>query len=317
MNTGIHQPPGSTALRTPDASVQAWRRETALLLGVGDAVARQFGDTGLIEVEGQPVTLHPLHGEVDGPWVATARVARPSTVKEADWCDALLQANARSMLLTHAAFGLAQEGDAILVMRIPADHDHPRFHSTGLDGLLAMANALREGVSSLASASPSTVATSGSVGAAGPPESERPELDATDDIAELIRDTALKLGASPEQAVEAARSGCMDLFGQRVGMVCDPDDEGLVVSIDLGDAFLDNVERCRIALAASLELILHAGAAVSRTARHCRLIARCPLQGQTAASLAVWLQGLAALVVAMRAQRASDPVAPASITSQH
>lgn len=317
MNAGTPQSPGSTALRTPDASIQSWRRETALLLGVGDDVARQFGDTGLIEVEGRAVTLHPVHGEVAGPWVATARVARPATVKEADWCDALLQANARSMLLTHAAFGLAQEGDAILVMRIPADHDHPRFHCTGLDGLLAMANAMRDGVSSPASASPSTVATSGSVGAAGPLESERPELDATPEIAELIRDAAVNLGASPEQAVEAARTGCMDLFGQRVGMVCDPDEEGLVVSIDLGDAFLDSVERCRIALAASLELSLHAGAAISRTARHGRLIARCPLRGQTAASLADWLQGLAALVVAMRAQRASDPVAPASITSSH
>jgi len=318
MNTGINPSNSKSkfASGASGASVQAWRRETALLLGVSEPVARQFGDTGLIEVEGMPVTLHPLHGQPAGPWVATARVARPPAVKEADWCDALLLANTQSLLLTHAAFGLAEEGDAILVMRIPPEHDHPRFLSADLDGLVAMCNALSDGVSSRAGAAAQAVAAPDTLRGTEPTESESPELDATDEVAELIRGAALHLGASPEQAVETARTGSLELVGQRVGIVCDPDDEGLVVAIDLGDAFLDSTERCRIALAASLDLILQAGAAVGRTPQRCQLMARCALQGQSAHSLAARLHDLAALAAAMRAHQSHVPEAPALATSQ-
>lgn len=318
MNTGINSSSSKSvpASAASGASVQAWRRETALLLGVSEPVAQQFGETGLIEVEGKAVTLHPLHGQSVGPWVATARVARPPAVKEADWCDALLLANTQSLLLTHAAFGLAEEGDAILVMRIPPEHDHPRFLSADLDGLVAMCNALSDGVSSRAGAATQAVAAPGALRGTEPPENESPELDAPSEVAELIRGAALHLGASPEQAMEAARTGSMELVGQRVGIVCDPDDEGLVLAIDLGDAFLDSAERCRIALAASLELILHTGAAVGRTPQRCQLMARCALQGQSAASLAAWLHGLAALAAAMLAHQSEELAASAPGTSK-
>lgn len=321
MNTSTNSS-SFAAVRAPatsGASVQAWRRETALLLGVSQPVAQQFGDTGLIEVEGKPVTLHPLHGKPVGPWIATARVARPPAVKEADWCDALLRANTQSLLLIHAAFGLTEEGDAILVMRIPLEHNHPRFLCADLDGLVAMCNALSDGaasrVVSRASAATPEGAVTDTLRGAEQAESESPELDAPGEVVELIRGAALHLGASPEQAVEAARTGSLELVGQRVGIVCDPDDEGLVLAIDLGDAFLDSVERYRIALAASLELILHTGAAVGRTPQRCQLMARCALQGQSAASLAAWLHGLAALAAAMRAHHSEGSVA--SGTSQH
>jgi hypothetical protein len=300
----------------PSASIQAWRRETALLLGVSEPVAQQFGETGLIEVEGMPVTLHPLHGQVAGPWIATARIPRPLAVKEADWCDALLLANTRSLLLTHAAFGLAKEGDDILVMRIPPEHDHPRLHGAALDGLVAMCKALSDGVSSRAGVAAPALAAPHTLRDTEPPDSESPELDATDEVAELLRGAALQLGASPEQAVEAARTGSMEFVGQRVGMVCDPDDEALVVAIDLGNAFLDSTERCRVALAASLDMILQAGAAVSRSPQGCQLMARCTLQGESAHSLAAWLHGLAALAAAMRAHHSQALTAPAPATSQ-
>jgi len=318
MNTGINSSSSKSvpASAASGASVQAWRRETALLLGVSEPVAQQFGETGLIEVEGKAVTLHPLHGQSVGPWVATARVARPPAVKEADWCDALLLANTQSLLLTHAAFGLAEEGDAILVMRIPPEHDHPRFLSTDLDGLVAMCNALSDGVSSRAGAATQGVAAPDALRGTEQAESESPELDAPGEVAEMIRGAALHLGASPEQAMEAARTGSMELVGQRVGIVCDPDDEGLVLAIDLGDAFLDSAERCRIALAASLELILNTGAAVGRTPQRCQLMARCALQGQSAASLAAWLHGLAALAAAMLAHHSEELAASAAGTAQ-
>lgn len=320
MNTRINSSSSKSvsASAATGASVQAWRREAALLLGVSEPVAQQFGETGLIEVEGKPVTLHPLLGQAAGPWVATARVARPPAVNEADWCDALLLANTRSLLLTHAAFGIAEDGDATLVMRIPPEHDHPHLHSTDLDGLVTMCNALRDGVSSRAGAATHAVAAPDTVRGTEPTETESPELDATDEVVELIRGAALQLGASPEQAVQAARTGSLDLLGLRAGVACDPDDEALVVAIDLGDDFLDSSKRCRIALAATLELILQAGAAVGRTAqRQCQLMARCALQGQSADSLAAWLHGLAVLAATMRAHHSQNLATPAAATSQH
>ena len=305
MNTVLNA--SSSAAPPPRAGaetcVQTWRRETALLLGVSEAAAQDFGDTGVIEVAGKPVTLHPLHNQAFGPWLATARVSRPHTVGEADWCHALLHANTQTLLLTHAAFGLADEGDAILAMRIPPEHDHPRLHATDLDGLLALCNAMSDGALSHAGFATHRAAPPPETHSTQPPLNDNPELEASDDIARLIRGAALHLGASPEQAAESARTGSLELGGQHIGLVCDPDDDALIAAVDLGTGFLDSMERCRIALAASLELILQAGAAVGGTPQRCQLTARCALQRQSADSLAGWLHGLAALAAAMRAQQ--------------
>jgi len=319
MNTSISSFASNALLAPPPAmSVRARRREAAMLLGVSEPVAQQFGDTGLIEVQGKSVTLHPLHGEAVGPWIATAQVARPATVDEAGWCDAMLLANTQTMLLTHAAFCLAEEGDAVLAMRIPPDHNDPRFLCANLDGLVSMCNALSDGAASRAASGidAATVLTDKPHGIEQS-TNEDSELEAPAEVVELIRGAALHLGASPEQAVEAARTGSLEFAGQRVGIVCDPDDEGLVLAVDLGDKFLDGAERCRTALAASLELILHAGAAVGRTPQRCQLMARRALQGQSAASLAVWLRGVAELAAAMRVRHSEALVASAAGTSSH
>jgi hypothetical protein len=319
MNTSISSFASQAVLApAPATSVQARRREAAMLLGVSEPVAQQFGETGLIEVQGKSVTLHPLHGEAVGPWVATAHVGRPATVDEAGWCDAMLLANTQTMLLTHAAFGLAQEGDAVLAMRIPPDHNDPRFLCASLDGLVSMCNALSEGATSRAAsgAGAAAVLTEKPHGN-GQSTNDDSELEAHAEVVELIRGAALHLGASPEQATEVARTGSLELAGQRVGIVCDPDDEGLVLAVDLGDKFLDGAERCRTALAASLELMLHAGAAVGRTPQRCQLMARRALQGQSAASLAVWLRGVAELAAAMRVRHSEALVASAAGTSSH
>jgi hypothetical protein len=321
MNTSISSFASQAVLApAPATSVQARRREAAMLLGVSEPVAQQFGETGLIEVQGKSVTLHPLHGEAVGPWVATAHVGRPATVDEAGWCDAMLLANTQTMLLTHAAFGLAQEGDAVLAMRIPPDHNDPRFLCASLDGLVSMCNALSEGAASRAASgagAATRTAPTDKAQSIDQSANEDSELEAPSDVVELIRGAALHLGASPEQAVEAARTGSLELAGQRVGIVCDPDDEGLVLAVDLGDKFLDGAERCRTALAASLELMLHAGAAVGRTPQRCQLMARRALHGQSAASLAVWLRGVAELAAAMRVRHSEALVASAAGTSSH
>ena len=126
--------------------VKACRREAALALGIDAPAAAQFGETGVIDVAGQPLVLQPLHEEPAGPWIASTRAARPEGMSEEAWCDALLLANNHSQLLAHAAFGLAPDGDAVLVLRIPPAHDDPSFLALQLSGLLLLVDSLCDGV---------------------------------------------------------------------------------------------------------------------------------------------------------------------------
>src|SRR5262249_12903041 len=96
-------------------AVQSWRYEAALCLGADDAVARHFGETGMLALDDKPLTLHPMSDQPAGPWLASARAARPEGIGEAQWCDALLLASSQSLIATHAAFGLAEDGDAVLI----------------------------------------------------------------------------------------------------------------------------------------------------------------------------------------------------------
>jgi hypothetical protein len=106
-------------------AVQAWRRDAALYLGADDAVARHFGETGLIVLDDKPLSLQPMSEQPAGPWIASTRAGRPAGVGEAEWCDALLLASGQSLIATHAAFGLAADGDAVVILRTAPGLDDP------------------------------------------------------------------------------------------------------------------------------------------------------------------------------------------------
>ena len=91
----------------PDAEgpspLQAWRHQAALALGADDAIAQQFGRTGILVLEGKPLTLQPLGEQHSDAWIASTRAARPEGVDEDRWCEALMLATSQSLLCTHAA----------------------------------------------------------------------------------------------------------------------------------------------------------------------------------------------------------------------
>jgi hypothetical protein len=132
--------------------VHACRRDAALALGIPAPVAAHFGETGLIEISGEPLVLQPLQDDPAGPWIASTRAARPDGISEETWIDALLLANNHSQLLAHAAFGLAPDGDAVLVLRIPPAHHDPSLLAIQLSGLLALIDSVRDGVRNAAAA---------------------------------------------------------------------------------------------------------------------------------------------------------------------
>lgn len=146
MTASASRPGGPAPGPSDNPAVQARRREAALVLGMDDAVARHFGETGRVEVLGKPLALHPLHSQPTGPWIASTRIARPAGMSDDAWCDALLLANSHSLLVAHAAFGLSEDGDAVLVLRVPPGHDDPGLLAVELVGLLSLADAVRDSV---------------------------------------------------------------------------------------------------------------------------------------------------------------------------
>lgn len=287
-------------------ALSSWRREAALRLGAGEAVARRFGETGVVELDGQPVSLQPLQDDPSGPWMAVARAARPAGVSEPAWHEALLLATAQSLCVTHAAYGLADDGDAVVMLRTPAGHDHPDLLAAELAGLLALRQALLEGVSASPMAPPPVPARAvapgptplqgaASAAADAADAADIQEFEAPEDVLVLVHGAMLHLGFSAQQAIAAARSGALQLEGLSIGLACDGDTDTLVVAADLGMQTLHTSGERRLALLANTELMVFVGAAMARERGRARLMSRCYLGGCGAAHFAAWLREFARL----------------------
>lgn len=278
-----------------------WRREAALRLGASPEVARHFAATGLIELAGQPLSLHPLHDEPTGPWLAVTRAARPAAVDEAAWCDALLLATGQALVATHAAFGLNDDGEAVLILRTAAGHAHPDLLAVELAGLLQLRQALLEGVTARAGAA-ATATT-----AAAAADVDAPLLEAPERVLVRVHGALLQAGLPAADALAGARSGSFTLDGVPIGLACEDGTDTLVLVSDLGAEALDTLERRRLALQANTTLMVFAGVAVARERGRARLMSRCPVDGRSAADFAdgfaAWLRDFARLARATSTSR--------------
>ncbi|WP_235582093.1 hypothetical protein [Rhizobacter sp. Root1221] len=124
----------------------------ARILGADAASAEAFGSTGTAVFNQVPLAIHALSRQPDGPWVAIAQVARPEVIEAPAWCDALLLANAQAMLLADLAFGLEDNGDAVLLMKMSLDDEHPALLAARLEGMAALCNSVVEGASLVSAA---------------------------------------------------------------------------------------------------------------------------------------------------------------------
>ena len=296
---------GIPADLTPDVTdvIGDWRREAALRLGASPEVARHFGATGLIELAGQPLSLHPLHDEPTGSWLAVTRAARPAAVDEAAWCDALLLATGQALVATHAAFGLNDDGEAVLILRTAAGHAHPDLLAVELAGLLQLRQALLEGVTAQAGAE--TTATT----AAAAADVDAPLLEAPERVLVRVHGALLQAGLPAADALAGARSGSFTLDGVSIGLACEDETDTLVLVSDLGAEALDTLERRRLALQANTTLMVFAGVAVARERGRARLMSRCAVDGRSAADFAdgfaAWLRDFARLARATSTSRAT------------
>ncbi len=118
--------------------------EAALSLGADPAQALRFADTGAIAVDGLVAQVMPSADE-DGAWLMTLQVPQPDGVPASVWADALLLANGQAMLAHAWAFGLEEDGDAVLLMPLPADLDDAALLAARLDGMLELGRAVSAG----------------------------------------------------------------------------------------------------------------------------------------------------------------------------
>ncbi len=304
--------PGHAASVSP--LITGWRREAALRLGAGPDVARHFGETGLIELDEQPLSLHPLNDEPTGPWLAVTRAARPAAVAQEAWCDALLLATAQTLVASHAAFGLNDDGEAVLILRTAAGHEHPDLLAVEVAGLLQLRQALLEGVQAPAAA---PVIHTGAVEAApgvgdgggdgGGGDAGAPFLEAPERVLVRVHEALLQAGLPAEEALAGARSGAFTLDGLAIGLACEEETDTLVVVADLGAEALDTPEQRQLALQANTTLMVFAGVAVARERGRARLMSRCPVDGRSAVDFAddfaAWLRDFARLARATSASR--------------
>lgn len=304
------------------AAVHAWRCAAALGLGAPDAIAQRFGETGLAEFSGKPLSLQPLQIDPSGPWIGVTRAQRPEGMGEDEWCDALLLATSRCMAASHAAFGLADDGDGVVLLRVPAGHEHPELLAAELACLLGLRQAVEQVTKGTtpdkvpgetAAPQPTLVRDAAPVRVRPAPAQARPlpdqdiqEFEAPAEVLQLVHDAAVALGLRAEQATAAAHSGSLRIDGVTVGLACDDIGLTLVVAAEVAAQALDTPARRRLALQANVQLMATTGIALARDRGQARLVSRCRTEGQSAADLAAWLKNLANLSRTIAEQRGTQ-----------
>jgi len=141
---------------------------------------------------------------------------------------------------------------------------------------------------------------------AAPPASGRPilEFEAPPAILALVHDAACRLGATPEQALEAARTGLLTMSALDIGLACNLDEDTVIAVAGLGAEYLADPARSRDALGATADLLMHFGAVLARGPHEAQLMGRWRVFGRSPAAFAQWLSDFAGLGAALRAQAA-------------
>lgn len=291
-------------------AVQAWRRDAATHLGADEAVARHFGLTGLVMLDDKPLSLQPMGEQPAGPWIASTRAGRPASVDEAEWCNAVLLASSQSLIATHAAFGLAEDGDAVLILRTAPGLDDPALLGAEVAGLLALRSALVEGaqgrlpqelVSQMQASIEAGPKPARDARGDGLDESEASSqaFEAPEDVLVMVHGAMLHLGRTAAQALAATRSGSLQIDGRHIGLACDIEGDDLVVAADLGTGVLSTAPQRHAAALANTELMAFVGMAVVLERGQARLMTRWHLPDQSAENFAGWLSDVARLAAAI------------------
>ncbi len=127
------------------------------------------------------------------------------------------------------------------------------------------------------------------------------EFEASGEVLSLLRNTALRLGASQELAAEAARTGVFELQSRHIAMAVAPDETALLLTTELSEAWRRDPALRTQALRASTALLSQAGVVFCLGMAGPALICRWRLERADAALLAAWIREFALMGDAMDA----------------
>ena len=136
---------------------------------------------------------------------------------------------------------------------------------------------------------------------AAPPEQE---FDAPQPVLDLVVEVMTALGAAPDVAREAARTGRVQLGTQRLLLVLAPDESALIVSALLDENWAGSRERRAQLLKANAHLLLNAGISFAIGLGGPQLLSRWHLAPRRPDALAQWLRKFAELAIDLQAVRA-------------
>lgn len=130
------------------------------------------------------------------------------------------------------------------------------------------------------------------------------EFDAPQAVLDLVVEVMAALGAEPDVAREAARTGRIALGTQRLLLAVAPDESALIVGALLDENWAGSAERRALLLKANAYLLLTAGVCFAIGLGGPQLLCRWTLEPRLPDALAHWLRNFAALAADFQAVRA-------------
>lgn len=138
------------------------------------------------------------------------------------------------------------------------------------------------------------------IDAAAAPEQE---FDAPQAVLDLVVEVMTALGAAPDVAREASRTGRIALGTQRLVLVLAPDESALIVGALLDENWAGSRERRALLLQANAHLLLTAGISFAIGLGGPQLLCRWNLEPRMPDALAQWLRKFAELAGDLQAVR--------------
>lgn len=135
------------------------------------------------------------------------------------------------------------------------------------------------------------------------PTSEQ-EFDAPQTVLDLVVDVMTALGAAPDVAREAARTGRIRLGTQRLLLALAPDESAIIVGALLDEHWAASRERRAQLLQANAHFLMTAGISFAIGLGGPQLLCRWNLEPRMPDALAQWLRKFAAFAIDIQAARA-------------
>ena len=289
-----------------DPLARPWLQSAALHLRLSVAEARNFANSGLLQLPGLAIQLQPWRDTPLPQWLALGLLPRPNDVSPLLWNELLLRGNCAMSAIGACAAAIDERGHGLLVNRLSMQ---PYSDTTQLGEALAVLIALAESL--IAGATALSAGPTRAELPAEPPST--PALLASSKAAmahswhrSLLVQALQHLGnTTPVQSIDTV--GVIRIGKQSLEIIADSDEHHLLVSTAINSPLHSSSQRM-LALRANLELMTLTGCSVALAPQGACLQSRWDCKGLDGIALGDWLGDFAQLAGAMGTRPAPSSV---------